>query len=400
MQESVLLTNRHVLVCLQDTDATKDLKKHFCGKVLSNVYDPHIFSKNTLVYLCGDIQHAYNTVKHVLCKAMLVVTEASYNYSDVKGPLQFISSGQVPLNVHGVGVYFRKFFAADVDYFKALNAEHKFQDLTESNKPGVSFRRGLYLSEVKENKGDLHFHLLRCSTNLSGPTEQFQKTDRDIIEKANAAALDFFQNPAPLNHVLAQVYLNTGRNKAKISAHSDKTKDMPQNGVMAFCTFYETNGVSLLKQSQDDPFDLSYNGVRALTKLHFKLKGEVKDDLVKEFSVILYPNSMFLMPLSTNRLYTHDIRPSDLPAKHIPTRLGYVIRCSNRRALSRDGETYIEDGDGEYVKMQPITEEDRRLLKQLYYEENATTQMVKYPPIYFSMNDGDYKAPLCSSSSE
>ena len=50
----------------------------------------------------------------------------------------------------------------------------------------------------------------------------------------------FFNKLAELNHALAKTYLNkieinSKERKAKISAYSDKTKNMLQNRLMAFC---------------------------------------------------------------------------------------------------------------------------------------------------------------------
>jgi hypothetical protein len=142
--------------------------------------------------------------------------------------------------------------------------------------------------------------------------------------------------------------------KAKIKAHSDKTKDLPENAIIAFCSFSKSysfcqfNDPNLnIKKSKDDFFDCCYsraksNKTTVLTKLKFRLKDTVQDQsLVKKFSLTLYPNSVFLIPLSTNRFYTHEIQPSILPIDLIPTRMGYVIRCSNTMAVFKNDQTYI-----------------------------------------------------------
>ena len=81
--------------------------------------------------------------------------------------------------------------------------------------------------------------------------------------------------------MLAQIYPNTTdgskQTKAKISADADKTKDMPVNGIMAFCTFYD--GVSAL--SRLDEFDYGYKGKSGLTRLCFRLK-EPREGLLPE----------------------------------------------------------------------------------------------------------------------
>ena len=84
---------------------------------------------------------------------------------------------RVPLRVHGVGVYYRRFFDLTPITSARIRAEHAFQSLTESTKPGTAHRTGIYLTPVTPDGDELHFRLLRCSTNLSGPTENFRATD-------------------------------------------------------------------------------------------------------------------------------------------------------------------------------------------------------------------------------
>jgi hypothetical protein len=51
-------------------------------------------------------------------------------------------------NYHNVGIYFKSFFDATSDYFNLIKDSHEFQCLTESNKNGVAYRTGIYLSNV------------------------------------------------------------------------------------------------------------------------------------------------------------------------------------------------------------------------------------------------------------
>ncbi|MFJ3878687.1 hypothetical protein ACIPW5_14625 [Streptomyces sp. NPDC090077] len=310
-----------------------------------------------------------------------------------------VGPGRVPLRVHGVGVHYRRFFDPGAGYFGRIRAEHEFQSLTESTKPGTAHRSGIYLTPVTRDGDELHFRLLRCSTNLSGPTEGFGATDTEIVEALNREAAAVFRGHAPLNHVLAQIYHNTpaaeGRKqaKAKISAHADKTKDMPVDGVMAFCTFYDR--LDGLQPLDEDPFDYGVKGVSGLTRLRFRLKeqGGGAAGLPEQFGVTLHPGSVFFMPLSTNRLYTHEIRPSALDAGLLPTRLGYVVRCSNAEAVHKDGGTFLK-ADGGPVRLGPATEAGMAELRRLYAEENRSTSFVDYgPELPFSMNEGDYLAP-------
>jgi hypothetical protein len=340
------------------------------------------------VYLCGDLSKVSGDQLGAAAR-VFVVRELSQGDP---GPWTPVDLGRVPVRVHGVGVYYRRFFEPGL--FGAICAEHTFQSLTESTKPGTAHRTGIYLTPVARDGDDLHFRLLRCSTNLSGPTENFSATDARVVEALNAEAASIFRNHAPLNHVLAQVYHNTPttadrrQSKARISSHADKTKDMPANGIMAFCTFYDR--LDTLRPL--DAFDHGVKGTSGLTKLHFRLK-EPAGSLPEQFSLTLYPDSVFFMPLSTNRLYTHEIRASALDAAVLPTRLGYVVRCSSAEAVHTDGRTFLKK-DGGPVELGPPTPEGMTELRRLYAEENKTQQFIDYGDEFpFSMNTGDYSAP-------
>ena len=147
-----------------------------------------------------------------------------------------------------------------------------------------------------------------------------------------------------------------------------------------------------------DQFDWVYGkGVSILTRLKFQIKPEAakqNPDLKSSFFVTLYPNSVLLMSLETNRLYTHAICPSAHNVEHIPVRLGYVIRCSETEAIyTKEGETMILSENG-YVPLEEPTAEGVEELTKLYYIENTTIDMVDYKDkFFFSMNKGDYMAP-------
>ncbi|WNI26642.1 hypothetical protein [Streptomyces sp. ITFR-16] len=353
------------------------------------------------VYLCGDIS-AISGHQLRSAERIFVVRELSHGYrEDADGAWPVIGLGRVPVHVHGAGVYYRRFFDLRDDHFGRISAEHTFQSLTESTKPGTAHRSGIYLTPVTQNGDELHFRLLRCSTNLSGPTEGFRQTDTRIVEDLNREAASVFRNHAPLNHVLAQIYHNTRatperkQSKARISAHADKTKDMPANGIMAFCTFYD--GLDKLRPLAEDPFDYGVKRASGLTRLHFRLKEPTAErdgvSLPAQFTVTLYPGSVFFMPLSTNRLYTHEIRPSTLDASMLPTRLGYVVRCSSAEAVHKHGHTFLKMA-GDLVKLGPPTPAGMDELRRLYAEENRTSSFIDYgDDILFSMNTGDYGAP-------
>ncbi|WP_026403586.1 hypothetical protein [Actinomadura rifamycini] len=349
------------------------------------------------VYLCGDIS-GIDGRRLQAAGRVFVIRELSPGYREgVDAPWGVVDLGRVPIRVHGAGVFYRRFFDPDGDHFNRIRAEHEFQALTESTKPGTAHRSGIYLTPVTRDGDELHFRLLRCSTNLSGPTEGFGPTDTRIVEALNREAAAVFRNHAPLNHVLAQTYHNTPATaarkqaKARISSHADKTKDMPVNGVMAFCTFYD--GLDKLHPLAEDAFDLGVKSTSGLTSLRFRLKEPSEAALPAQFSVTLYPGSVFFMPLSTNRLYTHEIRPSSLDAALLPTRLGYVVRCSGTEAVHKGGQTFLKR-DGGLVGLEPPTQEGMDELRRLYAEENKTSAFIDYGGKFlFSMNTGDYVAP-------
>ncbi len=293
-------------------------------------------------------------------------------------------SANTSTNIPDIGVYYKDFFAFGKNYFDLIEQSHEVQNLTESNKDGFAFRKGIYLSKVEQENDLLKFNLLRCSTNFSGPTENFREVDNEILSMVNEVRKKHYCDSSELNHVLIQIYNNyiieNKHKKAKIKEHSDKTKDMPENGLLAFCTFYKNI------ENFPDP--------NALTTMRFRLKECVTEtSLQKNFDVILHPNSLLMIPLHVNRLYTHEIIPSSLPVDKIPVRMGYVIRSSNVKAVHKDNKTYIDE-NGVYKQLQEITDDDIKTLRAYYYAENTTADVINYPDFYFSMNRGDYMKPI------
>lgn len=393
--EAEIATTSNILVLLSDRQ--EDWVSSFCGTVVNDPKDlPDLAGKS--VYLLGAAANAgaiENSLSHA---ARVFMVDAP----DVDGPWTNIAAGRVPLIWHGVGVHYKEFFTSDIDYFSTMQDDHVFQSLTESNKPSKAHRSGLYLTPVEQHGDDLHFRLLRCSTSLSGPTAGFGTNDTSIVNALNEEASFIFDGAAPLNHVLAQIYPNTAatettkQKKAAIKSHADKTKDMPESGIMAFCTFYDR--LEPLQPMADDPLDYGHKSTSGLTRLDFRLKAPVaardEADFPERFSVTLYPNSVFFMPLSTNRYYTHAIQPSRLDAAQLPTRMGYVVRCSSTEAVHRDGATYLARADGSLTKLQPPTPDGVEELRKLYVDENRTDAPIDYGDRFdFSMNVGDYEAP-------
>ncbi len=417
-KENILLNKKHILLHNNEQlnisyiEELDYIKKNFCGNVFFDIesFNNYKCSSNTIIYLYGNIEEIFDQINFTNIKIINVIKELSSNYENTE-KYQLINLGEVPINMYNVGVYFRKFFNSEKDYYNLIVNEHQFQSLTESNKPGNAFRKGIYLTRVEDNYNEIKFKLLRCSTNLDGPTDNFRASDNEIINKINNISQFFFEEKAELNHVLAQTYQNTmdfngiknKERKAKIKEHSDKTKDMPKNGLITFCSFYKdysndnfnNEELKYIKKSINNPYDYCYKrNTSALTKLCFRLKKEVtNENLEKKFNITLYPNSVFLIPLSTNRLYTHEIIPSILPIDKIPTRMGYTVRSSNTNAIFKDGQTYISKY-GHNFKLEEPTYEGVKELKKLYFKENTTIERVYYDKFYFSLNKGDYTKPI------
>ncbi len=401
-ENSISKNKNHLIDLSNEKDETEDLRylvDNFCGTVVISVSEIQNIQCEIKLYAIGDLGHLKNETRTIF-----IVRELSSNYENLAAKnFVVIGLGQVPINIHDAGVFYRQFFNKD-GFFTQIESEHEFQGLTESNKESMALRKGIYLSKVsKRTKGEkesLHFHLLRCSSNLTGPTDNFRATDNEIIDSLNEAVKFDFEKETELNHVLAQIYLNKKNDlnskevKAKISAHSDKTKDMAKEGLLTFCTFYDKKNFEKLSPSKTDRFDWVYKKSSGLTRLLFKLKKTVSDEsLVKEFSVTLYPNSVFSIPLSTNRLYTHEIRPSVLNIDKIPIRMGYVIRCSNLEAVYEDDKTFIKE-NGSLIRLEQMNNENMDDLRDSYYKENKTVQNIDYGKVHFSMNSGDYKKPI------
>lgn len=392
-----------VLVALDEDDG-HFLVRSFAGRVITCVPAVPLETTESLgrVFVVGDVTSA--------CVALgLAPTDVSavggYSFN-VPETAVTVSAGQVPRLVPGIGVLYPKYFDDADEWYSRLTRSHALQSLTESTKPGESLRRGIYITRVTEASpgGDAHFNLLRCSTNLGGPTDNRRAVDDDIIAAVNELRQHHFPHSAELNHVLAQEYGNTlaesGKSKkAAISLHSDKTKDMPRNAVMAFVSFYDWKVPRPARMApSEDGFDLLVGGS---TSVYSRLVWHVKESaaaadptLPETVSVTLGPGSVLLTSLTTNRLYRHETKPSVLCADSIPTRLSYVVRSSKTPAVFKDGATHVTAPDGALTPLRPASVEDVACLRELYLQENATCDEVEYGFLPFSMNSGDYLRPL------
>ena len=249
MTEAEIAAKDNLLVTLSPIDA-EELKKNFLGSVWrSNDSEIPSLTDKT-IYLAGDLDRVGN-LDLSKARSVFAIEELCENKTEINLQteiqsgllIECIRIGQVPLSVHGMGILYRAFFDPNIDYFNRIRSEHEFQSLTESTKPGVAHRTGVYLTPVEKQGDELHFHLLRCSTNFSGPSENFRSTDTEIVNALNQTADSIFNDHAPMNHVLAQIYHNRRdeekrkETKAKIKAHADKTKDHAierSNGFLHF----------------------------------------------------------------------------------------------------------------------------------------------------------------------
>jgi hypothetical protein len=434
-----LLTDKHWLILFNSHFDNKDerikieieyLKNNFCGNLIKSQDELNLikndFNPETIIYICGNIELILNNNK--FNNQICIIKEISSNYDNsinlTNSNIEIIGLGMVPINIYGLGVYFRNFFDSidksgiNTNYFNSIEKEHVFQDLTETNKQSNAFRKGIYITDVKHmDDTNLEFYLMRSSTNFNGPTDNFRITDKKIISKVNDEIEKFFETKINLNHVQAQIYYNYANGsdgfsntnlerKAKIKTHSDKTEDMDEKGLIAFCSFYQnfvdnnfTNGKEKsISKSNVDLFDYTYGkNSTILTRLRFKLKKDVQANLnlVKSFDLVLYPNSLFVIGLETNRLYTHEIVPSNLFVDKIPTRLGYVIRCSKTKAIHKNNKTFIISPDSNLIELVNVDTGDKRIeeLKEIYYKENMTSKKIIYGFNNFSVNNGDYLKP-------
>jgi hypothetical protein len=141
------------------------LTSSFCGRVVN--FATESFNGRTLaelaatklaacpglhaLYMCGDVAQILPLIAHLPVEVRLfAVAELC---SNVPPEQSTISLGQVPINMHGVGVFFRRFFDRR-DYYEAVTREHEFQSLTLADKPGSAFRRGIYLTQVERAHGE------------------------------------------------------------------------------------------------------------------------------------------------------------------------------------------------------------------------------------------------------
>eukprot|EP00730_Choanoeca_flexa_P011299 TRINITY_DN24415_c0_g1_i1.p1 TRINITY_DN24415_c0_g1~~TRINITY_DN24415_c0_g1_i1.p1 ORF type:complete len:420 (+),score=77.19 TRINITY_DN24415_c0_g1_i1:24-1262(+) len=373
-----------------------NLHRQFAGTVVQYQAGIKLSDEVCIVYLAGVITEEATDFWAEFDTAPVCVIEDL-----AKGDLHTfkrVTIGQVPIEIPNVGVFFPRLFD-DPDMFEHVEQAHEFQQLTESNKPNHAHRTGLYLSQIQQLSGQrVEFNLMRCSSNFSGPTEGFADVDEAIMAALNTESQRHFADSAEINHVLAQIYHNKEaepgkkQSKAGISSHSDKTKDMHANGLLAFCSFYTV----IHQFVSNNGFDYEHAGVSRLPVLRFKGKGLIYGDSPPIVDIPLYPGSVLIISLDVNRTQTHAIVPSRLQPNMIPTRMGYVARCSRVKAVSQAGTTFVRTVAEELTELHKPTHADMRWLKDKYYQVNVTGDVIDYgtTPVLFSMNEGDYECPI------
>jgi hypothetical protein len=399
--EAVFNQDKHVLIYGNPSESTNlddfnYIVNNFCGRVYHVSCLPDSIRNTKFdgkIWAMGDLKDMPKG------QPLQVIGDHSTfeNWSDMWTKTD---DGQVPINVDGIGVFFRR--STNLSLFKSLLSGHKMFTLTETNKAGTAHRTGTYLSPMTCHDGSIEYKYLRCSTNLDGPTQEFNEFDNQIVVQVNGLMNDYFTGAELMNHVLMQLYNNTvvdGKQvKARISSHADKTKDMPEGGVMAFVTLYDLDELAKLGSLPGmvtSRFDMKMNGKSIFPTLLFKPKADIPH--LKEQSIPLYPGSVFIMSLSSNRIYTHAVVPAVGEVAHLPTRLGYVARCSNRTAKWQEDGTYVKYDDTWHQMLPTDSEEaseEASVVRNLYFQENTTMNCIEYGQWYSSFNKGDYMKPM------
>ena len=139
-KENTLIVDKHVLICIDENeDLVKSneleyVKTNFCGFVESNGSNIKNHNLDNRIYLSGNIQLIYNSSDKLVNKSVNIIRETSYNFEQIEN-LQYnlTSLFEVPVCIHGVGVYFRNMFESSKDYFSLLDFEEYVILLDERN---------------------------------------------------------------------------------------------------------------------------------------------------------------------------------------------------------------------------------------------------------------------------
>jgi hypothetical protein len=380
--ENELLTDVHILLYAHVKPASKllgaefmYLKLHFCGKVVENVREIKR-SINTIIYFCG------NALRSPL--DAFVIKELSYNITTQST----VSLGAVPINISGAGIMFRRFFTKDC-IFSEITNDRAFKQVTENCGSEKIAHTGLFLSPVERHRDGLKYYIQRSRMVCSEPLSCMKTIDAEITSLVNVSVNSFFKSKVRFNHIFADLHSPAENRKYKPFNKSENTKDMHADALIAYCTFYKDyDGLDFIRQSSDDSiFDCAYGGTSIFPKMRFKLKRDAPLDkyMRNSFTVTLYPNSLFVISLSTNRFYTHEVI---MPNTKKLTRVNYTL-CSSKTWVLFRNRPYIYE-NGILTRMDKIGGER---LEELCSKENNSSIKIDYPNVYCSLSEGDYKEP-------
>ena len=156
--EARIVDTRQVLIVLSPPGDER-LIDDFAGTVVGDpsAVLPDLAGK--AVYLWGDLSRAA-ALDLSAASRVLVIREGSDSDAEL-APWPVVGPGRVPIDVRGLGVYYRRFFDPEIDYIGRIRGEHTFQSLTESTKPGTAHRTELYLTPIRNERDGMHFRLLR-----------------------------------------------------------------------------------------------------------------------------------------------------------------------------------------------------------------------------------------------
>jgi hypothetical protein len=239
---ATITKNRNILCFTDDADFFPEHISNFCGKTLNaRLNDSWTWESNVHYWICGDIDFILSKCQDNTFdkRNITIVKQQSGAISTTESPFpdnkydgyQVCTILEIPQIIHDVCVCFQNVFSTlnrDSIFADIVDA-HTFHSLTESNKPSNAFRKGVYLTKVEKCADGMFdsysYHLLRCSSNLGGGSENLQTVDNDIINIANNAVKQCFDNIQTdnvLNHVLAQIYYNTTDENGKDKRRKSK----------------------------------------------------------------------------------------------------------------------------------------------------------------------------------
>src|SRR5262245_51251628 len=142
--ETRIVDTRQVLIVLSPRGDGRPVDG-FAGTVVTDPSAERLDLAGKAVYLCGDVSRA-TALDLSAAARVLVIREGSHGHTAGDLPWPVVGLGRVPIDVHGLGVYYRCFFDPEIDYVERIRGEHTFQSLTESTKPATAHRTGIYLT--------------------------------------------------------------------------------------------------------------------------------------------------------------------------------------------------------------------------------------------------------------